>query len=77
MMERVGVVPVGSGADPLSHREMQILRMRAAGMTNGRIAHLLGLSEQTVKNTQVRIYDKLGVDNLLAAMWVQGWVKLS
>ncbi len=42
-----------------------------------RIGHLLGLSEQTIKNHQVRIYAKLGVDNLLAAMWKQGWVKLT
>ncbi len=67
----------GSTASPLTHREMQILRLRASGMTNGRIGHLLGLSEQTIKNHQVRIYAKLGVDNLLAAMWKQGWVKLT
>jgi DNA-binding CsgD family transcriptional regulator len=76
MMERAGVDNVG-GAGPISCREMQVLRLRATGMTNARVAGILGISEQTVKNHQSAVHAKLGVDSLVRAMWVLGWVRLS
>jgi DNA-binding CsgD family transcriptional regulator len=76
IMERGVVENVGSGA-PISPREDQVLRLRATGMTNIRAANILGLSEQTVKNHMASVYAKLGVDNLVAAMWVKGWVRMS
>ncbi len=76
MIEGADVEQVGR-VGPLSRREDQILRLKATGMANIRVAHVLGISEQTVKNQSSTIYAKLGVDNLIAAMWVKGWVKLT
>lgn len=47
----------------LSPRELEVVRMVAAGMTNGEIATSLRLSQNTVKNHIARIFDKLGVNN--------------
>ena len=47
----------------LTYREMQVSEYVVAGLKAKEIADLLGLSEQTVKNTKVAIYQKLGVRN--------------
>lgn len=47
----------------LSPRELEVVRMVAAGMTNGEIAASLRLSQNTVKNHIARVFDKLGVNN--------------
>ena len=47
----------------LSPRELEVVRMVAAGMTNGEIATSLRLSQNTVKNHIARIFDKLSVSN--------------
>lgn len=47
----------------LSPRELEVVRMVAAGMTNGEIAQSLRLSQNTVKNHIARVFDKLGVNN--------------
>lgn len=47
----------------LSPRELEVVRMVAAGMTNGEIAASLRLSQNTVKNHIARIFDKLSVNN--------------
>jgi DNA-binding CsgD family transcriptional regulator len=47
----------------LTYREMQIAEMVAAGLTAKQIGHRLGISPQTVKNSKVIIYQKLGVKN--------------
>jgi DNA-binding NarL/FixJ family response regulator len=54
-----------SGALPhrLTARELDVLRLVAAGRTNGRVAEALGVSEQTVKFHLCNIYRKLGVGN--------------
>lgn len=46
---------------PLSERELQVLRLLAAGSTNREIALSLHLSEGTVKNHVSRILERLGV----------------
>ena len=54
----VGVLP-----HRLTARELDVLRLVAAGRTNGRVAEALGVSEQTVKFHLCNIYRKLGVGN--------------
>jgi DNA-binding NarL/FixJ family response regulator len=54
----------GSPADcPLTNREVEILRLAAQGLTNGRIARDLWVTEQTVKFHLSNVYRKLGVSN--------------
>jgi DNA-binding NarL/FixJ family response regulator len=48
-------------SDPLSAREIEVLRLVAAGMSNREIADALKLSEGTVKNHTSSILSKLGV----------------
>jgi len=47
----------------LTERELEILRHVAAGLSNGRIAKKLWVSEQTVKFHLSNTYRKLGVSN--------------
>lgn len=47
--------------DPLSGKELQILRLVATGRTNTQIAGLLGNSEGVVKNHCSAVFSKLGV----------------
>ena len=49
--------------EPLTPRELEILRMVAGGASNGRIAKTLWLAEQTVKYHLSNTYRKLGVAN--------------
>ena len=47
----------------LTPRELEILRLVAAGASNGRIARQLWVTEQTVKFHLSNVYRKLGVAN--------------
>jgi DNA-binding NarL/FixJ family response regulator len=61
-----GVAPVEpepAAAAELTSREMEILQLVAAGMSNGRIAAQLWVTEQTVKFHLSNIYRKLGLAN--------------
>jgi DNA-binding NarL/FixJ family response regulator len=49
--------------DLLSHRELQVAEGAAQGQSNKQIANRLGLSEHTIKNYLIRIFEKLGVSN--------------
>ena len=55
--------PTRSAADDLTARELEILRLMAAGSSNGHIASQLWVTEQTVKFHLSNIYRKLGVAN--------------
>jgi DNA-binding NarL/FixJ family response regulator len=46
--------------EPLTEREIEILRLAAAGSRNKEIADRLIISEKTVKNALSRLYGKLG-----------------
>ena len=55
--------PVQTVADDLTCRELEILRLVAAGSSNGHIAAQLWVTEQTVKFHLSNIYRKLAVAN--------------
>jgi LuxR family maltose regulon positive regulatory protein len=64
--------PLAQGAltelvEPLTEREMEILRLIAAGRSNPEIAEHLYLSLNTVKWHAKNLYGKLGVSNRVAA----------
>lgn len=64
---------------PLSPREMEILELVTQGMINKRIAHKLGISQQTVKNHMTSILKKLNVDDRTQAAIIalrRGWVRI-
>ncbi|HEY92603.1 MAG TPA: response regulator transcription factor [Dehalococcoidia bacterium] len=50
-------------AAPLTHREIQILSCIANGGTNKQVAHMLGISEQTIKNHVSAILRKLNAND--------------
>jgi predicted ATPase/DNA-binding CsgD family transcriptional regulator len=54
--------------DPLTERELDILRLIAEGLSNGEIAEKLILSLGTVKWYNTQIFDKLGVKNRTQAI---------
>jgi DNA-binding NarL/FixJ family response regulator len=56
------------GAGPLSHRELEVLELVAAGTTNREAAARLFISEATVKTHLLNIYAKLGVSDRAAAV---------
>jgi DNA-binding NarL/FixJ family response regulator len=47
--------------DPLSPKELQVLRLVASGRSNTEIAGLLGNSEGVIKNHCSAIFSKMGV----------------
>ena len=56
-------------ADPLSTRELEVLRALCEGLSNKEIAGKLGLTEGTVKNHMTQVLSKLGVlDRTQAAL---------
>jgi predicted ATPase/DNA-binding CsgD family transcriptional regulator len=56
------------GSAGLSHREIEVLRLVAAGLTDGEIAERLVLSPRTVHAHLRSIYQKLGVNSRTAAI---------
>ncbi|MGV9305609.1 response regulator [Nonomuraea sp. NPDC004354] len=61
---------VRAPVDPLSARELEILRLIAQGTTNREAAARLFISEATVKTHVLHIYTKLGVNDRAAAVAV-------
>jgi DNA-binding NarL/FixJ family response regulator len=63
---------VGSGAaqavEPLTLRELEVVRLVARGASNREIARDLRLSEATVKTHLLHIFDKLGVSDRTSAV---------
>ena len=56
-------------ADPLSARELEVLRALCEGLSNKEIGSKLGLTEGTVKNHMTQVLSKLGVlDRTQAAL---------
>jgi LuxR family maltose regulon positive regulatory protein len=55
-------------SEPLSERELEVLKLIAAGMTNKEIGEQLFLAVGTVKKHSYTIYQKLDVKNRLQAV---------
>jgi len=51
------------GSQPLTEREMAVVRYVADGLTNREVAAELGVSQHTIKNCLFRIFGKLGVSS--------------
>jgi LuxR family maltose regulon positive regulatory protein len=54
--------------EPLSERELEVLRLVATGLTNQAIADRLFIAVSTVKSHTNSIYGKLGVRNRTQAI---------
>jgi DNA-binding NarL/FixJ family response regulator len=71
ILQRLGAKPdldrLTKGADVLSARELEVLRLVATGATNRAIAERLVLSERTVDRHVSNILTKLGVSTRAAA----------
>jgi DNA-binding NarL/FixJ family response regulator len=68
------------GFPALTDRELEVLRLVAAGASNGRIAAQLWITEQTVKFHLSNVYRKLGVSNRTEAShhaYVHGLLRFS
>jgi len=61
-MRPLKMQPVG-GMARLTQREREVVRLVADGMRNLEIARQLGLSEHTVRNYLIRVFDKLGISS--------------
>jgi DNA-binding NarL/FixJ family response regulator len=65
-----GLLPRKEAAQPagrLTAREVEVLRLVAAGDTNGKIAVALGISPHTVRRHLQNTFDKIGVSSRAAA----------
>jgi two-component system response regulator DegU len=64
---------------PLTSKEIQILSYIAEGNSNKRIAHILGISEQTIKNHVSAILRKLNANDRAHAVMLavrNGWISI-
>ena len=65
--KRAAVTPAGL-AEPLTARELEVLRLLAAGQSNQRIAHDLVVALDTVKKHVTHVLGKLGAANRTEAV---------
>jgi DNA-binding NarL/FixJ family response regulator len=67
-LSRLAPSPADSLAEPLSPREMEILKLVATGASNREIADILVIAEGTVKNHLTNILGKLSVKDRMHAV---------
>jgi DNA-binding NarL/FixJ family response regulator len=58
----------GDAVEPLTRRELEVLRLVAQGTTNREAARRLCISEASVKTHLLHVYAKLGVNDRAAAV---------
>lgn len=76
MAENESQSPVQAQA-PLSDRELQVIELVAAGLTNQEIAEKLEISKRTVDNHISNILTKTETDNRVALVrWALQWGKV-
>jgi DNA-binding NarL/FixJ family response regulator len=66
--------------EPLTGRELDVLRLAAQGLTNRAIGHALQISHRTVQGHLASIYGKLGVSSRTEAVTEalrRGWIVIS
>ena len=68
LLDQVRAVVSRSRLEPLTERELEILRLMASGIGNREIAAALALSEGTVKNRVSSIFSKLAVSDRTKAV---------
>jgi DNA-binding NarL/FixJ family response regulator len=71
MAREVAFIRVGSGSNPLSQlnaRDLEILRLLAAGDSMAQIAHVLNVSYKTVANNCTALKHKLGARSAMDLM---------
>ena len=76
-MEEDGRQRSSRQGEPLSKRELEVLRLAVSGIGNRQVAAALGLSRATVKRHLANIYSKLGVTSRVEAFskgLVEGWL---
>jgi len=66
--ERVIITEAGGLVEPLSGRELEVLRLIDAGLSNQQIADKLSVAPSTVKTHINNIYGKLGVQSRVQAI---------
>jgi DNA-binding NarL/FixJ family response regulator len=69
--------PSPSTAHPLSPRELEVLRLVAAGLTNKEIAYRLGLSERTIQFHLNSVFNKTNTGSRTEAALLamkRGWL---
>jgi DNA-binding CsgD family transcriptional regulator len=59
----VPIVETQANSAGLSERELEVLKLVSAGMTNGQVAERLFVSRRTVDAHMRRIYDKLNLSS--------------
>jgi DNA-binding NarL/FixJ family response regulator len=64
--------PAGEGdlQELLTYREMDVLKLLEERLSNKEIAHILGISSETVRQHTVNLFRKLNVDNRRQAVVV-------
>jgi LuxR family transcriptional regulator, maltose regulon positive regulatory protein len=65
---RRGGVVVAGLVEPLTERELQVLKLLAAGASNRAIANQLVVTPETVKKHLSHLFDKLDADNRTQAV---------
>jgi DNA-binding CsgD family transcriptional regulator len=66
--ERPAGNPAAVASLGLTPREVEVLKLLAAGQANKEIARAMGVSPNTVKTHLARLYEKLGVTSRTAAI---------
>ena len=68
VLSALPVLHVDPNAPPITKREAEVLRLLACGLSNAKIAEILGISATTVRNHIEHLLAKLGVHSKLEAV---------